>query len=129
MNNPPPGTIVDVGVVSRDYDDFYLIAHSSRMGTTSVSLSCFYQALSTYIGTPLAGTVKPTQYQIAYRTPGEDKALMAQSLQRLSFMLCHLYYSTLRKPLAHHINLRVGTHNTSRSRSHNTRTPKTSWAP
>ncbi|ELR23529.1 piwi domain containing protein, partial [Acanthamoeba castellanii str. Neff] len=70
MNNPPPGTIVDVGVVSRDYDDFYLIAHSSRMGT-----------------------VKPTQYQIAYRTPGEDKSLTAQSLQRLSFMLCHLYYN------------------------------------
>ena len=101
MNRPPPGTIVDVGVVSRDYDDFYLIAHSSRMGThASTSLSCFSQALSTYTGTPLSGTVKPTQYQIAYRTPGEDKALMAQSLQRLSFMLCHLYYSTLRKQLA-----------------------------
>ncbi len=129
MNNPPPGTIVDVGVVSRDYDDFYLIAHSSRMGTTSVSLSCFYQALSTYIGTPLAGTVKPTQYQIAYRTPGEDKALMAQSLQRLSFMLCHLYYSTLRKPLARTAYAWAHTTPHAHAHTHNIRTPKTSWAP
>jgi hypothetical protein len=31
--NPPPGTMVDTTIVSRDYNDFYLVAHSSRAGT------------------------------------------------------------------------------------------------
>ncbi|KAL2092219.1 hypothetical protein ACEWY4_012017 [Coilia grayii] len=71
---PPPGTVLDHTVTSRDWMDFYLMAHSIRQGCGL-----------------------PTHYISLYNTAN----LTADHLQRLTFKMCHLYWNwpgTIRVP-------------------------------
>ncbi|XP_063051233.1 piwi-like protein 2 [Engraulis encrasicolus] len=71
---PPPGTVLDHTVTSRDWMDFYLMAHSIRQGCGL-----------------------PTHYISLYNTAN----LTPDHLQRLTFKMCHLYWNwpgTIRVP-------------------------------
>ena len=87
QENPPPGTVLSTQAVTGD-KDFFLVSQSVRQGT-----------------------VTPAHYQVLYDTI----KLKPQDLQKLTFMLCHLYYNwpgTIRVPApchyAHKISFLVG---------------------
>ncbi|XP_066509363.1 piwi-like protein 2 isoform X2 [Hoplias malabaricus] len=74
FGTPFPGTILDHTVTSRDWVDFYLMAHSIRQGCGI-----------------------PTHYISVYNTAN----LSPDHLQRLTFKMCHLYWNwpgTVRVP-------------------------------
>ncbi|KAG8597458.1 hypothetical protein GDO81_002286 [Engystomops pustulosus] len=66
LNNPPPGTIVDVEVTRPEWYDFFIISQSVKQGTVS-----------------------PTHYNVVFDTG----ALKPDHMQRLTYKLCHLYYN------------------------------------
>uniref|UniRef100_A0A8C5Q026 Piwi-like protein 1 n=1 Tax=Leptobrachium leishanense TaxID=445787 RepID=A0A8C5Q026_9ANUR len=66
LNNPPPGTIVDVEVTRPEWYDFFIVSQSVR-----------------------AGTVSPTHYNVVY----DSGALKPDHMQRLTYKLCHLYFN------------------------------------
>ncbi|KAM4049183.1 piwi-like protein 1 [Anomaloglossus baeobatrachus] len=66
LQNPPPGTIVDVEVTRPEWYDFFIISQSVRQGTVS-----------------------PTHYNVVFDTG----ALKPDYMQRLTYKLCHLYYN------------------------------------
>ncbi|CAH2225762.1 piwi 1 [Pelobates cultripes] len=66
LQNPPPGTIVDVEVTRPEWYDFFIISQSVRVGTVS-----------------------PTHYNVVYDNGG----LTPDQMQRLTYKLCHLYYN------------------------------------
>ncbi|KAM6235125.1 piwi-like protein 2 [Porphyrio hochstetteri] len=63
---PPPGAVIDHTVTSLDWQDFYLLAHSSHQG----------------FGVP-------TRYICLLNTSNPSN----EHLQRLTFKLCHLYWN------------------------------------
>uniref|UniRef100_A0A8C6ZNC5 Piwi domain-containing protein n=1 Tax=Nothoprocta perdicaria TaxID=30464 RepID=A0A8C6ZNC5_NOTPE len=72
--SPPPGTVVDHTVTSSEWEDFFLLAHSSRQGCSV-----------------------PTRYICVLNTA----SLSSEHLQRLTFKLCHMYWNwpgTIRAP-------------------------------
>ncbi|XP_015269670.1 PREDICTED: piwi-like protein 2 [Gekko japonicus] len=74
FTTPPPGTVVDHTVTSRDWVDFYLIAHHARQGCGI-----------------------PTHYVCVRNTAN----LSPDHMQRLTFKLCHMYWNwpgTIRVP-------------------------------
>ncbi|XP_072834982.2 piwi-like protein 2 [Pogona vitticeps] len=74
FTTPPPGTVVDHTVTSRDWVDFYLLAHSVRQGCGI-----------------------PTHYVCVRNTAN----LSPDHMQRLTFKLCHMYWNwpgTIRVP-------------------------------
>ncbi|CAH2295702.1 piwi 1 [Pelobates cultripes] len=66
LNNPPPGTIVDVEVTRPEWYDFFIISQAVR-----------------------AGTVSPTHYNVVY----DSGALKPDHMQRLTYKLCHVYFN------------------------------------
>nr|XP_023694176.1 piwi-like protein 2 [Paramormyrops kingsleyae]XP_023694177.1 piwi-like protein 2 [Paramormyrops kingsleyae]XP_023694179.1 piwi-like protein 2 [Paramormyrops kingsleyae]XP_023694180.1 piwi-like protein 2 [Paramormyrops kingsleyae]XP_023694181.1 piwi-like protein 2 [Paramormyrops kingsleyae]XP_023694182.1 piwi-like protein 2 [Paramormyrops kingsleyae]XP_023694183.1 piwi-like protein 2 [Paramormyrops kingsleyae] len=73
-STPPPGTVLDHTVTSREWVDFYLMAHHIRQGCGL-----------------------PTHYVCVYNTAN----LTPDHLQRLTFKMCHLYWNwpgTIRVP-------------------------------
>ncbi|XP_075032847.1 piwi-like protein 1 [Mixophyes fleayi] len=66
LQNPPPGTIIDVEVTRPEWYDFFIISQSVRQGTVS-----------------------PTHYNVVY----DSAALKPDYMQRLTYKLCHLYYN------------------------------------
>ncbi|ETE62666.1 Piwi-like protein 2, partial [Ophiophagus hannah] len=74
LSSPPPGTVLDHTATSRDWVDFYLIAHYSPQGCGI-----------------------PTHYVCVRNTAN----LTPDHMQRLTFKLCHLYWNwpgTIRVP-------------------------------
>ncbi|XP_060712681.1 piwi-like protein 2 [Hemiscyllium ocellatum] len=71
---PPPGTVMDHTVTSREWTDFFLLAHTVRQGCGI-----------------------PTHYICVYNS----LKLSPDHMQRLTFKLCHLYWNwsgTIRVP-------------------------------
>ncbi|KAE8628028.1 hypothetical protein XENTR_v10007275 [Xenopus tropicalis] len=66
IQNPPPGTVVDVEVTRPEWYDFFIVSQSVRQGTVS-----------------------PTHYNVVYDSSG----LKPDYMQRLTYKLCHLYYN------------------------------------
>ncbi|KAM4808124.1 piwi-like protein 1 [Rhinophrynus dorsalis] len=66
LQNPPPGTIVDVEVTRPEWYDFFIVSQSVRVGT-----------------------VAPTHYNVVY----DSGVLKPDHMQRLTYKLCHLYYN------------------------------------
>ncbi|XP_069817070.1 piwi-like protein 1 [Dendropsophus ebraccatus] len=66
LQNPPPGTVVDVEVTRPEWYDFFIVSQSVRQGT-----------------------VAPTHYNVVYDTNN----LKPDHMQRLTYKLCHLYYN------------------------------------
>ncbi|XP_056389515.1 piwi-like protein 1 [Hyla sarda] len=66
LQNPPPGTVVDVEVTRPEWYDFFIISQSVRQGTVS-----------------------PTHYNVVY----DKNNLKPDYMQRLTYKLCHLYYN------------------------------------
>ncbi|XP_053313403.1 piwi-like protein 1 [Spea bombifrons] len=66
LNNPPPGTVIDVEVTRPEWYDFYIVSQAVR-----------------------AGTVSPTHYNVVY----DSGALKPDHMQRLTYKLCHLYFN------------------------------------
>ncbi|XP_070621455.1 piwi-like protein 2 isoform X2 [Erythrolamprus reginae] len=74
LSSPPPGTVLDHTATSRDWVDFYLIAHFAPQGCGI-----------------------PTRYVCVRNTAN----LTPDHMQRLTFKLCHLYWNwpgTIRVP-------------------------------
>nr|UAT11568.1 Piwi-like RNA-mediated gene silencing 1 [Cynops orientalis] len=66
LQNPPPGTIIDVEVTRPEWYDFFIVSQSVRIGT-----------------------VTPTHYNVVY----DNSALKPDHMQRLTYKLCHIYYN------------------------------------
>ncbi|KAM3939929.1 piwi-like protein 1 [Leptodactylus fuscus] len=66
LQNPPPGTIVDLEVTRPEWYDFFIVSQSVRQGTVS-----------------------PTHYNVVY----DNSLLKPDHMQRLTYKLCHLYYN------------------------------------
>ncbi|XP_075424811.1 piwi-like protein 1 isoform X1 [Ascaphus truei] len=66
LQNPPPGTIVDVEVTRPEWYDFFIVSQSVRQGTVS-----------------------PTHYNVVY----DSSALKPDYMQRLTYKLCHMYFN------------------------------------
>ena len=88
VENPPPGTVVDKQCTFTPDNDFFLVSQSVRQGT-----------------------VTPAHYHILHDTI----KLKRNQLQKLTYMLCHLYYNwpgTIRVPApchyAHKISFLIG---------------------
>ncbi|NXJ77374.1 PIWL1 protein, partial [Trogon melanurus] len=66
LQNPPPGTVVDVGVTRPEWYDFFIVSQAVRNGC-----------------------VAPTHYNVIYDT----SRLKPDHIQRLTYKLCHMYYN------------------------------------
>nr|XP_003227897.2 PREDICTED: piwi-like protein 1 [Anolis carolinensis] len=66
LQNPPPGTVVDVEVTRPEWYDFFIVSQSVK-----------------------CGTVAPTHYNVIY----DSSALKPDHMQRLTYKLCHMYYN------------------------------------
>ncbi|KAM8812110.1 piwi-like protein 3 [Rhynchonycteris naso] len=66
LQNPLPGTIVDVELTRREWYDFFIVSQAVK-----------------------EGTVTPTHYNVIYDTVH----LSPDALQRLTYRLCHMYYN------------------------------------
>ncbi|XP_063807045.1 piwi-like protein 1 isoform X2 [Pseudophryne corroboree] len=66
LQNPPPGTVVDIEVTRPEWYDFFIISQSVRQGTVS-----------------------PTHYNVVHDSGG----LKPDHMQRLTYKLCHQYYN------------------------------------
>ncbi|KAJ7309724.1 hypothetical protein JRQ81_007787 [Phrynocephalus forsythii] len=66
LQNPPPGTVIDVEVTRPEWYDFFIVSQSVRTGTLS-----------------------PTHYNVIY----DNSGLKPDHMQRLTYKLCHMYYN------------------------------------
>ncbi|XP_075754569.1 piwi-like protein 1 isoform X2 [Pelodiscus sinensis] len=66
LQNPPPGTVIDVEVTRPEWYDFFIVSQSVRNGSVS-----------------------PTHYNVIY----DNSALKPDHMQRLTYKLCHMYYN------------------------------------
>ncbi|NXI49548.1 PIWL1 protein, partial [Chloroceryle aenea] len=66
LQNPPPGTVVDVEVTRPEWYDFFIVSQAVR-----------------------SGCVSPTHYNVIYDT----SKLKPDHIQRLTYKLCHMYYN------------------------------------
>ncbi|XP_039213295.1 piwi-like protein 1 isoform X1 [Crotalus tigris] len=66
LQNPPPGTIIDLEVTRPEWYDFFIVSQSVK-----------------------SGTVAPTHYNVIY----DSSALKPDYMQRLTYKLCHMYYN------------------------------------
>ncbi|KAM3825956.1 piwi-like protein 1 [Vipera latastei] len=66
LQNPPPGTVIDVEVTRPEWYDFFIVSQSVK-----------------------SGTVAPTHYNVIY----DSSALKPDYMQRLTYKLCHMYYN------------------------------------
>uniref|UniRef100_A0A8D0H2I2 Piwi like RNA-mediated gene silencing 1 n=1 Tax=Sphenodon punctatus TaxID=8508 RepID=A0A8D0H2I2_SPHPU len=66
LQNPPPGTVIDVEVTRPEWYDFFIVSQAVRIGSVS-----------------------PTHYNVIYDT----SALKPDHMQRLTYKLCHMYYN------------------------------------
>uniref|UniRef100_UPI0037E74F43 piwi-like protein 1 isoform X2 n=1 Tax=Semicossyphus pulcher TaxID=241346 RepID=UPI0037E74F43 len=66
VNNPPPGTVVDLEVTRPEWYDFFIVSQAVK-----------------------SGSVSPTHYNVVYDTSG----LKPDHMQRLTYKLCHMYYN------------------------------------
>ncbi|XP_062999758.1 piwi-like protein 1 [Elgaria multicarinata webbii] len=66
LQNPPPGTVIDLEVTRPEWYDFFIVSQSVR-----------------------SGTVSPTHYNVIY----DNSALKPDYMQRLTYKLCHMYYN------------------------------------
>jgi len=64
--NPPPGTLVDVGITNPSAIEFFMIAHHANQGTAT-----------------------PTKYQCL----DNESGFSTDALQSITFKLCHSYYN------------------------------------
>ncbi|CAM9691716.1 unnamed protein product [Rangifer tarandus platyrhynchus] len=68
LNNPSPGTVIDLKVTRTEWYDFFIVSQSVREGT---------------------GTVTPTHYNVIHDT----LYLSPDAIQGLTYKLCHMYYN------------------------------------
>ncbi|NP_001306825.1 piwi-like protein 3 [Bos taurus] len=68
LNNPSPGTVIDLKVTRTEWYDFFIVSQSVREGT---------------------GTVTPTHYNVIHDT----LYLSPDAVQGLTYRLCHMYYN------------------------------------
>ncbi|XP_068846175.1 piwi-like protein 3 [Capricornis sumatraensis] len=68
LNNPSPGTVIDLKVTRTEWYDFFIVSQSVREGT---------------------GTVTPTHYNVIHDT----LYLSPDAVQGLTYKLCHMYYN------------------------------------
>nr|XP_033813092.1 piwi-like protein 1 isoform X1 [Geotrypetes seraphini]XP_033813093.1 piwi-like protein 1 isoform X1 [Geotrypetes seraphini]XP_033813094.1 piwi-like protein 1 isoform X1 [Geotrypetes seraphini]XP_033813095.1 piwi-like protein 1 isoform X1 [Geotrypetes seraphini]XP_033813096.1 piwi-like protein 1 isoform X1 [Geotrypetes seraphini] len=66
LQNPPPGTIIDVEVTRPEWYDFFIVSQAVKVGSVS-----------------------PTHYNVVYDSSG----LKPDHIQRLTYKLCHVYYN------------------------------------
>ncbi|KFP74741.1 Piwi-like 1, partial [Apaloderma vittatum] len=66
LQNPPPGTVVDVEVTRPEWYDFFIVSQAVRHGC-----------------------IAPTHYNVIYDT----SRLKPDHIQRLTYKLCHMYYN------------------------------------
>ncbi|XP_019394493.1 PREDICTED: piwi-like protein 1 [Crocodylus porosus] len=66
LQNPPPGTVIDVEVTRPEWYDFFIVSQAVR-----------------------SGSVSPTHYNVIY----DSSALKPDHMQRLTYKLCHMYYN------------------------------------
>lgn len=66
LQNPPPGTVIDVEVTRPEWYDFFIVSQSVRNGTVS-----------------------PTHYNVIY----DNNGLKPDHMQRLTYKLCHMYFN------------------------------------
>ncbi|XP_028566225.2 piwi-like protein 1 [Podarcis muralis] len=66
LQNPPPGTVIDLEVTRPEWYDFFIVSQSVR-----------------------TGSVAPTHYNVIY----DNSALKPDYMQRLTYKLCHMYYN------------------------------------
>ncbi|XP_045391065.1 piwi-like protein 3 [Lemur catta] len=66
LQNPNPGTVIDVELTRKEWYDFFIVSQSVR-----------------------EGTVTPTHYNVIYDTV----CLRPNTVQRLTYQLCHMYYN------------------------------------
>lgn len=66
MTNPPPGTVVDTTVISKDLNEFYLVPTKSNQGV-----------------------ITPTHFQVIY----DDTGANPDDVKLLAYRMCYLYYN------------------------------------
>lgn len=66
IQNPLPGTVIDVEVTRPEWYDFFIVSQAVR-----------------------SGSVSPTHYNVIYDSSG----LKPDHIQRLTYKLCHIYYN------------------------------------
>ncbi|XP_030878617.1 piwi-like protein 1 [Leptonychotes weddellii] len=66
LQNPLPGTVIDVEVTRPEWYDFFIVSQAVR-----------------------SGSVSPTHYNVIYDSSG----LKPDHIQRLTYKLCHVYYN------------------------------------
>ncbi|KAM6155722.1 piwi-like protein 3 [Rhynchocyon petersi] len=66
LQNPPPGTVIDVEVTRPEWYDFFIVSQAVR-----------------------SGSVSPTHYNVIY----DNSGLQPDHIQRLTYKLCHMYYN------------------------------------
>ncbi|EHB01502.1 Piwi-like protein 1 [Heterocephalus glaber] len=66
LQNPLPGTVIDVEVTRPEWYDFFIVSQAVR-----------------------SGSVSPTHYNVIYDSSG----LKPDHIQRLTYKLCHIYYN------------------------------------
>uniref|UniRef100_A0A8C0D1Y7 Piwi-like protein 3 n=1 Tax=Balaenoptera musculus TaxID=9771 RepID=A0A8C0D1Y7_BALMU len=68
LDNPSPGTVIDLEVTRTEWYDFFIVSQSVKEGT---------------------GTVTPTHYNVIHDT----LYLSPDAVQSLTYKLCHMYYN------------------------------------
>ncbi|XP_054852565.1 piwi-like protein 1 isoform X1 [Eublepharis macularius] len=66
LQNPPPGTVIDLEVTRPEWYDFFIVSQAVR-----------------------TGSVSPTHYNVIF----DNSALKPDYMQRLTYKLCHMYYN------------------------------------
>ncbi|XP_044897634.1 piwi-like protein 1 isoform X3 [Felis catus] len=66
LQNPLPGTVIDVEVTRPEWYDFFIVSQAVR-----------------------SGSVSPTHYNVIY----DNSGLKPDHIQRLTYKLCHVYYN------------------------------------
>ncbi|XP_019289356.1 piwi-like protein 1 isoform X3 [Panthera pardus] len=66
LQNPLPGTVIDVEVTRPEWYDFFIVSQAVR-----------------------SGSVSPTHYNVIY----DNSGLKPDHIQRLTYKLCHIYYN------------------------------------
>ena len=111
VENPPPGTVVDKHCTLTPENDFFLVSQSVRQGSLPSFFPFFFFLIFIDFLFYNKGTVTPAHYHILHDTI----KLKRNQLQKLTYMLCHLYYNwpgTIRVPApchyAHKISFLIG---------------------
>jgi len=81
MGNVPPGTVVDTIITNPTEESFFLVSHEG----IQVSESTFSRASTEFLS--IQGTSRPTGYHKLW----DDNQLDANTIQKLTYFLCHLY--------------------------------------